>query len=126
MACPSVSTRKSARASGLPITFREPCAPAGGPNPNLVLMHELTEASAPQTHAAGTPFTLGDIPPYCVQVTFVSPREAPNGKTTSTLVVQKLSASQLPSGGAAITVSATPFSSSIVRLMIAVVGMLCV
>ncbi len=53
------------------------------------------------------------------------PREAPNGKTTSTVVVQKLSGSQLPSGGAGITVSGTPFWLRIVRLIVAVVGMLC-
>jgi hypothetical protein len=52
---------------------------------------------------------------YCVQFTFVSPREAPNGNTTGTVVVQTLPVVQLPRDGASITVSATPFSPRIVR-----------
>ena len=63
---------------------------------------------------------------YCVQVTFVRPRDAPKGKTTLTVVVQILFGSQFPSGGAVSTVSATPFWLRIVRVIVAVAGMFCV
>jgi hypothetical protein len=63
---------------------------------------------------------------YSVQLTLVKLREAPDGKTTLAVVVQTLFRSQLPSGGAWITVSATAFSLRTVREIVAVIGILLV
>src|SRR5436190_22779017 len=76
------------------------------------------------TAAVRTKRTLDTTDPQGVHVTFVSPRDAPKGKTTLTVVVQTLSWSQFPSGGAWITASGIPFWSRTVSFTVAVAGML--